>query len=251
MAFALARHDAVRLFAQGGILMTGSLILSWHRGFISTGLLLLGVLVASRVSVTRTVIAFAVGLVVVGVGYLIAIELVPEIFGKILELKGSKGLKTERFEIWLGYLPIVLTHPFGVGITAASVLRTAAQYGMPHVPHNVYLNLALQIGFLGFAAFFMLVGPIVLRNARAWHLARDPRLRSVALLTAIPIAAFFLVGVSEPVCDNGHKINNLFWMAVRSESRSSLRVLQDVRARQAPERAADLTGAVPAIAPSQ
>ena len=177
MAFALARHDAVRLFAQGGILMTGSLILSWHRGFISTGLLLLGVLVASRVSVTRTVIAFAVGLVVVGVGYLIAIELVPEIFGKILELKGSKGLKTERFEIWLGYLPIVLTHPFGVGITAASVLRTAAQYGMPHVPHNVYLNLALQIGFLGFAAFFMLVGPIVLRNARAWHLARDPRLR--------------------------------------------------------------------------
>lgn len=255
MAIALARQERtpVRLYALAcAIVMTGSLILSWHRGgFISTTALLLGVLIASGVGVGRTLMVTLVGVLVVGTGYLIAMELFPDILGRILETKGAKGLETERYATWLAYVPVVFTHPFGVGITPESVLRTAAQYQIAYVPHNIYLNFALQVGFLGFFAFFLLVTPIVLRNVRAWRLAVDVRSRTVALLTLIPLGAFFLVGISEPLYDNGHKINNLFWLVSGVSLASSLRLLEEARSRRAARQDAELPGSMPAIAPSR
>jgi O-antigen ligase len=166
-------------------------------------------------------------------GYFVAVELLPDTFARILEGKGSTGLKTERWAFWLQYIPVILSHPFGVGLTAAIVVEVARESGIPVVPHNIYMNMALQTGFVGLFAFLALVGVIVLQNLAALRRVLDPSRRQLLFQLFVAVNAFLLVGLAEPVYDNGQKLNNFFWLMCGVSLSTSLRMLAEVRRERA------------------
>ena len=222
---------AVRVLAAVSLVaMIGSLLLSWHRGgFIVTSLMVLIVIFSGGLRPSRAfVVVTGVALAALA-GYFLALNLLPDTFARILETKGAQGLETERWTFWQMYIPVIVSHPFGVGLTAPIVLEVAREAGIPVVPHNIYMNMALQTGFVGLFAFLAVVGAVVFQNLRAWRRVLDPRRRQLLLQLFVAVSAFLLVGLAEPVYDNGQKLNNFFWLMCGISLSTSFRMLAEAR----------------------
>ncbi len=63
-----------------------------------------------------------------------------------------------------------------------------------YIPHNTVLWIWLRLGFLGFIAFWFLVGRIIVQGATAARNTDTPYLRGIAVLTVATITAWIALG---------------------------------------------------------
>jgi len=129
---------------------------------------------------------------------------------------------------------IALANPFGIGLADENLQRLARQHGLDFASaHNIYLTIALQAGFLGLAAFLFIVGTVLARVRRAWRWVSTPDQRRALTLSLFAILAFLMVGFTEPIWENGEKLNHIFWLFCGISLGTSARVLDSSRQRSA------------------
>lgn len=228
------RLPAWRRFAvvAATVLMVGSLLQSVHRGGILTTSLLSVVLIS--ITARRPAVALGVGGAVAisaAVAYWTITTFSPYLAEMAFKTAEYKGTDSPRFEFWPLFLQMAIDNPLGVGLSVDNIVIAKRPYGIAFTsPHNLYLTVLLQAGFAGLFAFLALTGAILLRNLRAWWRVRDPARRQLLLAVAQPLLAFFVVGVSESVWENGFKINQIFWLWCGISAATSARALAELRA---------------------
>lgn len=187
--------------------MLAALIITWSRAGAFTALLIAYVFfgLAAKTPLRRWGIR-ALGILVVGSG-LIFIANIEDITGARAD--GLNG----RDEAWSVLLASILRHPLGVGFgVSTEVLLLPA--GLEIAGHNAYLQIASELGVLGFGAFFVLILlPVLVLAARVRFSKVDLELRS-----AIAAAVSFCVGFLFHQIFEGNFLRvdllTLFWVYV-------------------------------------
>jgi O-antigen ligase len=225
-------RGVTRIFLVGSLLaMAVSLIFAVHRGGIITNSILTvaAVAVASRRPGRALVTAALVG-VGVTAGFFIVTTYLPQVFEASLHMAQYKGLETPRFAFWPKIMAMIATHPAGVGLAPGNMAVMGAKYGFDVTSaHNLYLALSAQSGLLALLMFLILVGTIQSRALRAWRLSSDPVQKTMMFALLLAVAGFLLVGLSESVWENGHKMNNSYQLIAGISLATSTRILMAVR----------------------
>ena len=172
LAIGIARRGAVRAFALvASACCTLGIVLSLSRG-ATLGLVLGASLVVMAWSRSRRATLVGAGVLVV----LGAINLDPllstplaQTVGARLSSSGDLGGNGDRLSLWRFALRLIVEHPFGIGFDRFG--DYAAQSGLTvrtepfQQAHNVYLNLAVELGVLGLVAFLAWVA-VILRDVQ-------------------------------------------------------------------------------------
>lgn len=202
------------LLALASVLMLGSLMLSTHRGGqLVTGLLMVYVLL--RAGIRPVTLAFSVigGALLLAAAAAVVSYVLPETVAQAEDLFALEGFRTERGEIWLRSVQVILSNPFGVGLAPENLKMALSRAGIQlATPHNLYLTIPLQVGIVGLVLFLAMVGTILGKIFRARHLSRLPIQRVNLDCALLCMSAFLIAGFAEPIWENGHKLNNLFWL---------------------------------------
>lgn len=148
-------------------------LLSFSRGGYA-GLLLSGVMflfisgVLRSWSMRKTLVTFGlIALLSIGIG------VTP--FGERLvsSFSGEDGSNRERLRLWQEAAGHIGERPlFGTGLGNYPLLvKPSASYREPIYAHNLYLDIALELGLVGLGLFLALVGLVLKRAWRAWKRA--------------------------------------------------------------------------------
>jgi O-antigen ligase len=158
---------------------TVGLLLSFSRGALLAYL----IVVSAYLLHHRRIRTMAAGAVLIGAALLAAPDAVKERFGTGLRADAlsdttdlaKDDLTAGRVHGWLLLLPEVARSPMlgrGLGSTQWSEAVAAGQYRATH-PHNIYLEILMDLGMIGFAAMAYWIFR-ELRSLRRW--GRDPGL---------------------------------------------------------------------------
>jgi len=95
-----------------------------------------------------------------------------EMFNVVEYLK-SDGIFNYRYDTWKGALRIISDNPvLGLGIGKSNFGKTAPKFNDLRIPydhaHNTYLQIAVELGLVGFGAFVWLFGTTFYRGFRAY-----------------------------------------------------------------------------------
>lgn len=124
---------------------------------------------------------------------------------------------TFRLSIWLAVLRMIAAYwATGIGMGSAAFNQVYPQFMLPGTPalhsHNLYLQVALELGVPGLLAFFWLLAAVAARALRALpQLGRRERGVLAALLASL--AGFLLHGAVDNVWYSP-KLMLLFWAAL-------------------------------------
>jgi len=227
---------ARRLIAVVSLLaMVGSLLLSVHRGgILTTAVLSLLVVGIARERPGRAIVIAIVGMITILASYWLVATLLPDLTASAWDLAGWKGFSSPRIQMWPVMIQIAFENPFGIGLADQNLQPIAIQHGTDTPSaHNIYLTLALQTGFLGLAAFLFIVGTVIARARRAWRWTSLPDQQQALTLSLFAILSFLMVGFTEPIWENGEKLNHIFWLFCGISLGTSARVLNLARQRTA------------------
>lgn len=202
------------LLAVALVLMLGSLLLSTHRaGLLVTALLAVVALVRGGARPTTVAVGAAGGALGLGLAVTLVLYALPDVAEEVRRLLTEEGLRTQRGEIWLRSLQLVLARPYGIGLAPQNFLAEMASVGLPlATPHNIYLTLALETGIAGLFLFVAIVSTIVLKLWRAAKAASSQAQRRIVDCALLGMLGFLIVGFGEPVWENGYKLNHIFWL---------------------------------------
>jgi O-antigen ligase len=134
-------------FACNIILFTGS-----RTGYVGFLLFAAYVIYRSRHRVKVLVAALVIGVV--------AVPFIPdqykERFASITGQEKEGQSKLRRLEIWEDAITIFFEHPFGVGVSAFPTIREQ-RFGRTQDTHNLYLEVATNLGIQGFIIWTLLI----------------------------------------------------------------------------------------------
>ena len=121
--------------------------------------------------------------IVLGIG-LVAVPLIPQQYvGRFKSIGGKEvegGSKIARIQILKDAIVVFQEHPFGVGVASFPVVRYA-RFERSQDTHNLYLEVATNLGIQGFIVFVGFVTVMLMTFRRA---AFDLRAQAVALRRA-------------------------------------------------------------------
>ena len=200
----------------GGIVWTpvilalfAGLFLSFSRGAwlhaAVSSMVLLGfawAFVPSRGIRARAVLVAAAGAAVLafGITWALSIQEIGSLFAERASLEQSHDLGAQgRFAGQVKAVAVIVQEPFGIGTTAFERYHHEQ-------PHNVYLNVFLNAGWVGGLAYLALVA---LTLARALPLATRPGRYQ---LLAIPIVACFLGLAVEGLIIDTDRWRHFYWI---------------------------------------
>lgn len=135
-------------FAINIIIFTGS-----RTGWVATVLLLMSVFMKSKKKLKA--------ICLMGIIAFLAVQYIPdeylERFESIFTLKEKEGASAEtRVEILEDAWAIFIDHPFGVGVSAFPFVRNQ-YFGREQDTHNLYLEVATNLGIQGFIIFSLFI----------------------------------------------------------------------------------------------
>jgi O-antigen ligase len=202
-----------------GALIAMFVVLAWPRGWVRTSAIValpLCLISLAGAGSRGPVVAFVVGLVallslvgadrqirrrlalligaLVGAAILVPLVVPGSAIGRALStiLGSAGGLSSNgRSALWAGAYSTLSHHVLlGIGTGGFGSLNLGYPY-----PHNILLEIGLEIGVLGLLAFTLMIGSIGVRLARLWRETRlDERLEAsllIALLASALVNAFF------------------------------------------------------------
>lgn len=193
-------------------LMIGSLALTASRGgaLVAIAILAVGVFLLP-ISLRGAIGAITFGAFSLITAYLTVTNVVAGGLDLTLDRFRSHGLHDIRYTVWQKTFALIVQHPFGVGLDPwiyGDTLRMGVNSA-----HNVYLDIASQIGLLGLVAMLWIVGVTL---ARVWTGRRsaDPHAKTASTAVFLGLVAFLLGGFVEPIYHNGLKFQRIFWLLV-------------------------------------
>ena len=187
-----------RLLLVGGwVLMLIALFFSLTRGvWVAYGLsLVLYGLVRGR----RAVLAVVGGVAVCGLLFVGAGQGVRERGLSIFDLEANIG----RSQIWLANIDMIKERPLtGWGFGNYKQFREAFYQRYPRADtdahaHNNFLQMGVDAGLLGLAAFLFLVGSIIMTGWRAYARQRTEPLQSLTLGCWLGLVGFLIGGLTQ------------------------------------------------------
>lgn len=208
--------------AAGLVLTLGTLLLTQSRGALGAAFLTLSALSAYYLRRKLWLVLTLVGLAVLMASGIILLPETIEHYAEmdIETLTGDISLSA-RPEIWARAIRMLKDHPFtGIGLDAfPKVLSTryppfemrkeAAQV-IPHA-HNLYLQVAMDLGMPGLVAFLALVMTATWMLVRALQCSRTSTMQAVALGVLAGMWAQFLYGWVDCIA-LGQKPGIFFWV---------------------------------------
>lgn len=200
------------LFLVSSAMMIGSLALTGSRGgsavtivALSLGVLLLPIRLRSAVG------GLIFAGVAMGVAYLTVTHVVEGGLNLTLERFKSHGFEDMRYGVWAKTIGSIPSHPFGIGLDPL-IYGDTLRLGV-NTPHDIYLEIASQIGILGLVAFLWIVGASMYRLWRA-RSSGNAHAKTAATALFVGLAGFLLGGLTEPIYHNGLKFQRIFWVLV-------------------------------------
>ncbi len=193
-----------------GVVLTGS-----RGGTIATvaALALTGLALSGRLA-RRPGILVLLALGVAG-AYVLAVLHFHDIWQQTALRWETRGLEDVRTQIWSTSLDIIVDHPLGLGMDPKLFLGELARRrpGLFFaLPHNLWLGIAINGGIVAVLAFTAIVVAVLRRGVQAVLFEADRRARLLRLIPVLSVAVFLVAAFTEPIFDNGHKLNHLFWL---------------------------------------
>jgi O-antigen ligase len=215
----IARSTVERgALVAAGIALTSALVLTGSRGGVLAGVaaVLLSAVASSRRLMARPW-AVPVLVLLVSAGYFVVDTYFSEVFALSLERWEQRGLRDVRTEIWSATLEIIADSPLGLGHDPQAYVQALAHRRPGFffaTPHNVYLGLAVSVGLAGLLAFLAIVGAALLGAVQQIARAGDARTYQLRWMPVLAVVVFLVAAFTEPLYDNGHKLNHVFWFLV-------------------------------------
>lgn len=157
-----ARWQKAILATLGVFAVTIIVFTASRTGYVATA----GLLVFSVLRSKHKARAGAFGFVVVLAAAMLTPDQYKERFSSIFTQEEKEGASTEaRIEILRDAVQVLGAHPFGVGVGAFPVVRQRL-FGRNQDTHNLYLEVATNLGIQGFVAFALFVGAILVLTGR-------------------------------------------------------------------------------------
>lgn len=198
------------LILVSSAMMFGSLLLTGSRGGTAATIvtLLLGVLLLP-ISLRSAIGGLIVAALTIGGAYLTVTTVYREGLELTLDRFRSHGVEDTRYELWAKTIGSVLENPFGIGLDPY-IYGDTLRLGV-NTPHDMYLDIASQTGFLGLVAFLWLVGAAMHRmwSARS---SGSPHAKTAVTAMFVGVAGFLLGGITEPHYHNGFKLQRIIWI---------------------------------------
>jgi O-antigen ligase len=219
--FPQARHRRV-LFGIAACAQFGGIVASFARtawgGFLAA---VAGTALATRGIARRMVIAAAVTGVVVA-------ALIPSVRARF-GLLGKLG-EDPRIRLWSTSIEIWRHHPiFGSGMASFksqfAIYRAPGAYLSTAHPHNDILNIMVNSGLVGLAAFALIWICFFRHVGRAWAVLPISDGRRAILLAGMLVVVGVLVGGLGQCFMTNEKVASLFWFVVAA----TIAVAQEVR----------------------
>lgn len=163
--------------------------------------------------ILRGWIAFPLALLLFAIGYQVAGSQFGETLDKSVE-RLDRGLEDVRTEIWSATVDIVVENPLGLGHDPLSFVGEVARKRPGFffaTPHNLFLGVAVTIGLAGLLFFLAFWIQVVADATHATKRAADPQTQRLAISISLILFVFLVAAMTEPIFDNGHKLNHLFW----------------------------------------
>lgn len=140
------------IFAMNIIIHTGS-----RTGYVGFFIFMLALFVKSK----NKLIILICSMLIVGVISLNVDNQYVERFSSIFTMSEKEGRSAEtRMQIMEDALSIFADHPFGVGVAAFPVVRSI-EFGRSQDTHNLYLEIATNLGIQGFLIFIYFIYTII------------------------------------------------------------------------------------------
>lgn len=136
-----------------------------------------------------------------------------EFFERTFERFSEKGLEdTTRAKNFQASFQIMLDNPFGIGVSQMNFIPLLMEYANIYFasPHNVYLEMGLQVGINGLIAFLALVGLTLFYNIKTFRNTDNSALKLALALSFLMLSGFLLMGLTEPIFRNYFKLNHIF-----------------------------------------
>jgi O-antigen ligase len=188
-------------------MMLGSLALTGSRGGTASAIAALSLaFLLLPISFRSAIGGILFAGLALGVGYLTVTNVVQGGLELTLERFQSRGVEDVRFLIWAKTMGLILDHPFGIGLDPYIFGDTLRSHF--NTPHNLYLDIASQIGLVGLMAFLWL---LVASMRRLWSARSGGNARAKTAATAlfVGLAGFLLAGLTEPIYHNGLKFQRI------------------------------------------
>ena len=117
--------------------------------------------------------------------------------------KDDTGSANARYELTKDAFRQSLEHPLGIGLGMNSLLQ-AEEHGSWSTVHNVYLQIATELGIISAIVFIVLLWKLIagMRRISSSPKAADGRLALLAEATEVSLVAFAVGGVFHPVAYN-------------------------------------------------
>jgi O-antigen ligase len=180
-----------RWLRPGLALFVAALVVNLKRGVwlgVIASVMTVGLLASRR-------LLLAAGLVVV-----LTATVVPPVRTRITNSARDLSLPGNRFDIWLAAIDVVKRFPMGVGRKNGEILRDYPNIPQHHKhAHNNPLQITLESGFLGLAAFLWWMGRFAWLSWRAMQRISpsEVRLRAVAVGVFASFVGFHVAGLVE------------------------------------------------------
>lgn len=226
----------MQLFAYASLgAMAGSLLLTGCRSAMLFTFLLGGyTLLRSGVPAARVVSAGVLSVVVAGIGALVMSVVAAETWQAVFRDLEEQGTRTDRWGTFWGFLRLVIDHPFGIGLSPENARPLAPAYQLRVLSsHNIYLDMAVQIGIVGTGIFLWLCVHVLASGRRALRLTRDALEWDALFCSYLALLGFLAIGIFQPIytATVSAKMNNLFWLLAGVNANAVARVLAAHRAR--------------------
>jgi O-antigen ligase len=221
------------------VLMIGSLILTGSRGGLLCTVLMCGIaMVYAQLGAGRALMAMVAGAVLAMVAFLTMSTLLSDSWSQLSMIMREEGLESNRLSTWFHYGRMLAGNPFGVGLTGENLIRAVGRYGLHGVSsaHNIYLDIAVQIGIFGLIIFLVIAASVLNGNRRVMRIAADPAAREGLTFLFLALVGYLLVGVVEPIYTVESKLNTLYWLLAGLSVGAARVVMAEQRAARAGER---------------
>ncbi len=209
-------HDKNRmkksLIAIAILIMGISLIFGASRGGLA--FLVLNTMIAlyfMDVSPRKILTIIFVTGIIIAVAFLIIQNYFSEFFQRSIALMAEKGLESGRYQLWGTTLKIIQDNPMGIGLNEYNFAQMVSRYGgeVYANPHNIYLQMMVQGGILGFIIASIVIIKILWQNWQAFRRAMDEESKILFAMLFVTVSGFLLMGLTEPIFMNSIKLNHI------------------------------------------
>src|SRR3989338_1874742 len=118
---------------------------------------------------------------------------------------------SSRWTFWKSAIDIIQKFPFGIGLNTYTKVSKEYIYWWNGYPHNCYLQLIAEMGFMGFFAFGWIMIILFWRSIRSISDIVDPYLKSVLIGSLVGLFGF-LVHSAFDTNLYSTQLGNLMWV---------------------------------------